>query len=76
MSLASPFPWWLALALIAAAAVAAYGSYAHPVLPLSWPRRSVLMGLRFLTFLTLILFLGQPVRVEPVSVRRPVVPVL
>ena len=76
MSLASPFPWWLALALIAAAAVAAYGSYAHPVLPLSWPRRSVLMGFRFLTFLTLLLFLGQPVRVEPVSVMRPVVPVL
>ena len=76
MSLASPFPTWLSVGLIAVAAVAAYGSYVRLITPLSWFRRLVLTGLRFLTFLTLLLFLAQPVQVEQAAVRRLVVPVL
>ena len=76
MRFASPFPWWLAVVLLAAAAVAAYHAYARPIIPLSVQRRGVLMGLRFAAFLCLLLFLAQPVRLEPAAATEAVVPVL
>ena len=76
MRFASPFPWWLAVVLVAAAAVAAYRAYARPILPLSLRRRGVLMGLRFAAFLALLLLLAQPVRLAPAAATDAVVPVL
>ena len=76
MRFASPFPWWLAVVLVAAAAVSAYRAYARPIIPLSVRRRGVLMGLRFAAFLCVLLFLAQPVRQEPVAATETVVPVL
>ena len=76
MRFASPFPWWLAVVLVAAAAVAAYRAYARPIIPLSLGRRGVLMGLRFAAFLVLLLLLAQPVRLEPAAATDAVVPVL
>ena len=76
MRFASPFPWWLAVVLVAAAAVAAYRAYARPIIPLSLRRRGVLMGLRFAAFLVLLLLLAQPVRLEPAAATDTVVPVL
>ena len=76
MRFASPFPWWLAVVLVAAAAVAAYRGYARPIIPLSVRRRGVLMGLRFAAFLVLVLLLAQPVRLEPAAATDAVVPVL
>ena len=75
MRFASPFPWWLAVMLVTAAAGVAYRAYARPIIPLSVPRRSLLMGLRFGAFLVLLLLLAQPVRLEP-GVATAVVPVL
>ena len=76
MRFASPFPWWLAVVLVAAAAGAAYRAYARPIIPLSVPRRGVLMGLRFAAFLVLLLLLAQPVRLEPAAATDTIVPVL
>ena len=76
MRFASPFPWWLAVVLVAAAAAAAYRAYARPIIPLSVRRRGVLMGLRFAAFLLLLLLLSQPVRLEPAAATEAVVPVL
>ena len=76
MRFASPFPWWLAVALVAAAGVVAYRAYARPIIPMSVRRRGVLMGLRFAAFLLLLLFLAQPVRLEPAAATESVVPVL
>ena len=76
MRFASPFPWWLAVVLVAAAAGAAYRAYARPIIPLSLRRRGVLMGLRFAAFLVLLLLLAQPVRLEPAAATDTVVPVL
>ena len=76
MRFASPFPWWLVVGLVAAAAVAAYRAYARPIIPLSVPRRGVLMGLRFAAFLVLLLLLAQPVRLERAAATDTVVPVL
>ena len=76
MRFASPFPWWLAVALVAAAAAAAYRAYARPIIPLSVRRRGVLTGLRFAALLCLLLFLAQPVRQEPAAATETVVPVL
>ena len=56
MRFASPVSWWWVVALTALAAVVAYRAYARPSLPLSVPRRGVLMGLRLATFLLLLLF--------------------
>ena len=55
MRFASPFPWWLAVMLVTAAAGVAYRAYARPIIPLSVLRRSLLMGLRFGAFLVLLL---------------------
>ena len=76
MHFASPFPWWLAVVLVAAAAGAAYRAYARLIIPLSVRRRGVLMGLRFGAFLLLLLLLAQPVRLEPAEATDTVVPVL
>ena len=76
MRFASPFSWWLTLALVTAAAIVAYRAYARPVIPLSVRRRGVLMGLRLSVFLILLLFLAQPVRLVPAASTRTVVPVL
>ena len=76
MRFASPFPWWLAVMLVGAAAVAAYRAYARPLIPLSVRRRGVLIGLRFAAFVLLLLLLSQPVRLEPVAATEAVVPVL
>ncbi len=76
MRFASPFPWWLAVVLVVGAAFAAYRAYARPIIPLSVRRRGVLMGLRFTVFLLLLLFLAQPVRLEPAAATDTVVAVL
>lgn len=76
MRFGSPYPWWLVVVLIAVAAVATYRTYARPVIPLSLRRRGLLMGVRLAVLLTLLLFLAQPVRLEPVAATRPIVPVL
>ena len=76
MRFASPFPWWLAVVLVAAAALAAYRAYARPIVPLSVRRRGVLTGLRFAAFLLLLLLLAQPVRLEPAAAADTLVPVL
>jgi len=76
MRFASPVSWWWVVALTALAAVVAYRAYARPSLPLSVPRRGVLMGLRLATFLLLLLFVAQPVRMEPAAASQMVVPVL
>ena len=76
MRFASPLPWWLAVVLVAAAALAAYRAYARPIVPLSVRRRGVLMGLRFTVFLVLLLLLAQPVRLEPAAAADTLVPVL
>ncbi len=76
MRFASPFPWWLAVVLVAGAAGAAYRAYARPNIPLSVRQRSLLVGLRFAAFLVLLLLLAQPVRLEPAAAMGTVVPVL
>jgi uncharacterized membrane protein len=76
MRFAAPFPWWLAVVLVAVAAVAAYRAYARPILPLSVRRRGVLMLLRGAALLLLLLVLAQPVRLEPVAATQTIVPVL
>ena len=76
MRFASPFPWWLAVVLVAVAAGAAYRAYARPIIPLSLRRRGVLIGLRFAAFLVLLLLLAQPVRLEPAAATDTFVPVL
>ena len=76
MRFASPFPWWLAVVLVAVAAGAAYRAYARPIIPLSLRQRGVLMGLRFAAFLVLLLLLAQPVRLEPAAATDTLVPVL
>lgn len=76
MVFASPFAWWLAGGLVAVAAVVAYLSYARTSVPLPSARRWFLAAVRFLTFLTLLLFLAEPARLELVPVGRPVIPVL
>ena len=76
MRFASPFPWWLAVVLVAVAAGAAYRAYARPIIPLSLRQRGVLMGLRFAAFLVLLLLLAQPVRLEPGAATDTLVPVL
>ena len=76
MRFASPFPSWLVVVLVTAGAVAAYRAYARPIIPLSVRRRGVLMGLRFATFLVLLVLLAQPVRLEPGVATGALVPVL
>ena len=76
MRFASPFPWWLAVVLVATAAGAAYRAYQRPIIPLSVRRRGVLIGLRFAAFLLLLLLLAQPVGLEPAAATETVVPVL
>ena len=76
MRFASPFPWWLAVVLVGAAAAVAYRAYARPTIPLSVRRRGALMALRFTAFLVLLLLLSQPVRLEPAAATSSVVPVL
>ncbi len=76
MRLAVPWPWWVTLGLAAALAVAAGWSYLRPLATLSRGRRGLLAGLRFSVFLLILLLLARPVREEPASADRPVLPIL
>ena len=71
-----PLPWWALILLVAAAALFAYRAYTWPIVPLSGSRRAALTGLRFLTFLLLIVFFLGPVVIEPSPGRDAVVPIL
>ena len=76
MRLAAPWPWWVTLGLAAAFAAAAGWGYRRPLAPLSPWRRSLLAGLRLAVFLLILLLLARPVREEPASTDRPLLPIL
>ena len=76
MTLAVHVPWWGLVVLIGVAALVAYWAYARPVVPLSFPQRASLSGLRLVALLLLLLFLLRPVATEPARTRDAVVPVL
>lgn len=75
MRFAAPFPWWLAALLLAGAALVAHRAYIRPIVSLTLRRRVLLSSLRFLTLVTLLLCLAQPVRLASVPADV-VVPVL
>ena len=76
MAFDHPLPWWALILLGAAAALFAYRAYTRPIVPLSGSQRAALTGLRFLTFLLLIVFFLGPVVFEPSPGRDAVVPIL
>ena len=76
MRLAAAWPWWVTLGLAAALAVAAGWGYLRPPAMSSRGRRGLLAGLRFSVFLLILLLLARPVREEPASADRPVLPIL
>jgi len=74
---AYPFPWWLALALAAGVAAAAFAQYHRPLASLTPVQHGTLVAVRVLSLVTLVLFLFRPMIVlPPSSVRNAVVPVL
>ena len=76
MQFATPVPWWgLALGAVLAA-LAAYGAYRRPAVPLSFWRRVVLVDLRAAALLLVFLFLLQPVRTAPGPAEEAVVAIL
>lgn len=77
MTLAHPLPWWVLVALVAAALLLAWRTYGGPAVPLTGNQRLGLTALRALTLLLLVLFLLRPVVFERgTEPRDVVVPVL
>jgi len=77
MTFANPWPWWVLVPALVAAAGLAYRAYAPRLPTLSRRRQRVLVGLRLLSLVLLIVFLMRPVRVLPASgPRQALVPVL
>ena len=77
MHFAYPLPWWLAIALVAIIAGAAYLEYRRPLSPLSRARRGTLAALRVMTLVVLVLFLFRPIVIlPPGGSRDAIVPVL
>ena len=76
MAFDHPLPWWALILLVAAAALFAYRAYTQPIISLSGSQRAALTGLRFLTFLLLIVFFLGPVVIEPSPGRDAIVPIL
>jgi uncharacterized membrane protein len=74
---AYPLPWWLAVAIAASIAAAAFLQYRRPLAPLSRSQRAALAALRAVTLAALALFLFRPlITVPPSGARDAVVPVL
>ena len=77
MSFAYPFPWWLALAVAAAAGTLAFLEYRRPLSPLTPLRRGVLVALRVTALVAVTLFIFRPtVMLPPSRTSAAVVPVL
>ena len=77
MHFAYPLPWWLAIALLAIIAGAAYLEYRRPLSPLSRAQRGTLGALRVITLVLLVLFLFRPIVIlPPGGSRDAIVPVL
>jgi len=77
MHFAYPLPWWLAVAIAAAIAAAAFAEYRRPLAPLTVLQRGALASLRVLTLAALALFLFRPIAIlPPVGSRDAIVPVL
>lgn len=76
MSLAAAPAWWVVIVLCVGAGLVGYATYARPVVPLSWRKRGVLIGLRVTSLLLLILILLRPVSTEPAPMRDATVPIL
>jgi len=77
MHFAYPLPWWLAVAIAAAIAAAAFAEYRRPLARLTVLQRGALASLRVLTLAALALFLFRPIAIlPPVGSRDAIVPVL
>ena len=77
MHFAYPMPWWLAIGLAAAVAVAAFVEYRRPLAPLTRWQRGILVGLRAAVLAALLLFLFRPiVMLPPSGSHDAIVPVL
>jgi uncharacterized membrane protein len=75
VSFANPLPWWAFLLILSAAAIVSWFAYSARNLPPR--RRSVLVGLRFVTLFVLVICVMRPVaRSADVDARDAVVPVL
>jgi hypothetical protein len=59
VSFANPLPWWVLALVVSAAAAIAWQTYRH--MAASRLRRNALTALRFVTLLTIVLFLMRPV---------------
>jgi uncharacterized membrane protein len=77
MHLAYPLPWWLAIVLVTAIAVAVFLEYRRPLSPLTRLQRGGLVALRAAVLIVIVLFLFRPIIVlPPAATRDAIVPVL
>jgi uncharacterized membrane protein len=77
ISFAYPLPWWALLLALAVIGWLAWGAYARPPVPMTGRRRATLAAFRALTLVTLVVFLMEPVSIDPEPGRRnAVVPIL